>query len=149
MEVILFENVQNLGSVGDTVNVKPGFARNYLIPQGKAMPATPEALAAVEARRADLDRQDLQARDAAQAKAEKLEGMSVTVVRKVGEEGKLFGSVGSADLVEAIAEFGVEVTRHEVLLPEGPLRQVGEYDVKIQLHMDVQTQIKVEVVGED
>ncbi len=149
MEVILFETVQNLGSIGDTVNVKPGFARNYLIPQGKAMPATREALAAVEARRADLDRQDLQARDAAQAKAEKLEGMSVTVARKAGEEGKLFGSVGTADLVQVIAESGVEVTRHEVLLPEGPLRQVGEYDIQIRLHTDVQTQIKVEVVGED
>ena len=149
MEVILFETVQNLGSVGDTVNVKPGFARNFLIPQGKAMPATPEALAAVQTRRAELEEQETEARDAAQAKAEKIEGMTVTVARKAGEEGKLFGSVGTADLVEAIAESGIEVTRHEVLLPDGALRQVGEYDVQVRLHSDVHAQIKVEVVGED
>ena len=149
MEVILFDTVQNLGSVGDTVNVKPGFARNFLIPQGKAMPATPEALTAVEARRAELEQQEAEACDAAQAKAEKIEGMAVTVARKAGEEGKLFGSVGTADLVEAIAESGIEVTRHEVLLPDGALRQVGEYDVQVRLHSDVQAQIKVEVVGED
>ena len=149
MEVILFEIVQNLGSVGDTVNVKPGFARNFLIPQGKAMPATPEALAAVQTRRAELEEQETEARDAAQAKAEKIEGMTVTVARKAGEEGKLFGSVGTADLVEAIAESGIEVTRHEVLLPDGALRQVGEYDVQVRLHSDVHAQIKVEVVGED
>lgn len=149
MEVILFETVQSLGNVGDTVNVKPGFARNYLIPQGKAMPATPEALAAVETRRAELDQQEADTRDAAQVKAEKIEGMTVTVARKAGEEGKLFGSVGTADLVEAIAEAGIEVTRHEVLLPDGALRQVGEYDVQVRLHTDVHAQIKVEVVGED
>ena len=146
MEVILFETVQSLGTVGDTVNVKPGFARNFLIPQGKAVPATPEALAAVELRRAELEAQEGQAREVAQVKAEKLEGMSVTVARKAGEEGKLFGSVGTSDLVEALAESGVEVTRHEVLLPDGALRQVGEYDIQLRLHTDVEAQIKVEVV---
>ena len=149
MEVILFETVQNLGSVGDKVNVKPGFARNYLIPQGKAVPATEEALTAVEARRAELEQQEEQVRAGARAKAEQLEGMSVKVMRKAGEEGRLFGSVGAADIAEAVRESGVEVTRHEVLLPNGALRQVGEFDIQIRLHMDVQTEIKVEVVGED
>ena len=149
MEVILFETVQNLGNVGDTVNVKPGFARNYLIPQGKAVPATAKALAALEARRAELEHHEDQARAAAQAKADQLEGMSLKITRKAGEEGKLFGSVGTADLAEAIAASGTEITRHEVLLPDGALRQVGEYDIQIRLHTDVQTEIKVEVVGED
>ena len=149
MEVILFETVQNLGSVGDTVNVKPGFARNYLIPQGKAVPATEEAMAAVEARRAELEQQEEQVRAEAQARADQVKDMHVKVTRKAGEEGRLFGSVGAADVAEAIGESGVEVTRHEVLLPNGALRQVGEFDVQIRLHMDVQTEIKVEVVGED
>lgn len=149
MEVILFETVQNLGSVGDKVNVKPGFARNYLIPQGKAAPATEQALAVVEARRAELEQLEEQARTAAQTKADQLQGLSLKVVRKAGEEGRLFGSVGAVDLMEAIGEAGgVEVTRHEVLLPDGALRQVGEYDIQIRLHTDVQTEIKVEVVGE-
>ena len=148
MQVILFETVQNLGSIGDTVNVKPGFARNYLIPQGKAVPATPEALAAVEARRVELVTQEDEARVAAQAKAEQLDGMSVTIAGKAGEEGKLFGSVGTVDIVEAVGESGVEVTRHEVLLPDGALRQVGEYDIQVRFHTDVHAQIKVNVVGE-
>lgn len=149
MEVILFETVQNLGSVGDTVNVKPGYARNYLIPQGKAVPATEEALTAVEARRVELEQQEEQVRASARAKADQLEGMSVKVMRKAGEEGRLFGSVGAADIAEAVRESGVEVSRHEVLLPNGALRQVGEFDIQIRPHMDVQAEIKVEVVGED
>lgn len=149
MEVILFETVQNLGGVGDRVDVKPGFARNFLIPQGKAAPATEGALAVVEERRAELVRQEVGLREVAQAKADKLSGMIVTVARKAGEEGKLFGSVGPADLVAAIAEQGVTVTRHEVLLPDGVLRQVGEYDVQLRLHTDIQTEIKVNVVGEE
>ena len=149
MEVILFETVQNLGSVGDTVNVKPGYARNYLIPQGKAVPATADALAAVEERRAELEQQEAETRVAAQARAEQIEGLAVTVTRKAGEEGKLFGSVSTADLVESIAQSGIEVTRHEVLLPDGALRQLGDYDVQVRLHSDVFAQIKVNLVGEE
>ena len=148
MEVILFETVQNLGRVGDQVKVKPGYARNFLIPQGKAALATPEAVAKVEARRAELEQQEAEQLSAAKVKAEQIEGKSFTIARKAGEEGKLFGSVGTTDLVDAMAEDGVEVTRHEVLLPDGPLRQIGEYDIQLRLHTDVEANIHVSVVAD-
>ncbi len=148
MEIILYESVSNLGTVGDRVNVKPGYARNYLLPQGKAVPATPENLAIAEAKRAELEKHEAELCGAAKAVAETLDGMSLSIARKAGEEGKLFGSVGTADLVEAIAAAGTEITRHDIQLPDGALRQIGEYDIEIRLHADVCCQVHVSVVPE-
>jgi large subunit ribosomal protein L9 len=149
MDVILFESVPNLGTVGDTVRVKPGYARNYLIPQGKAVPATPENRAEVESRRADLEKHEAEVLSAARAKAEGLTGLEVTIARKAGEEGKLFGSVGTVDIVEAIGEQGIALARHNVQLPEGALRQVGGFDIEIRLHPEVQVTVRVDVVAEE
>jgi large subunit ribosomal protein L9 len=148
MEVILFETVQNLGRVGDQVKVKPGYARNFLLPQGKAALATPEAAKAVEGRRAELEKQEAGQRADAQTKADSISGKSFTLARKAGDEGRLFGSVGAADLVEALAQAGVELTRHEILLPDGPMRQLGDYEVAVRLHFEVETTINVSVVAE-
>lgn len=148
MQVILLQKVQNVGELGETVDVKSGFARNYLIPQGMAAPATPENVAAFEQRRAELERQQAEALAAAQARAESLSGMAVTISRKAGEEGKLFGSVGTQDIADAIAEAGVPVEKHEVRLPEGPLRETGDYDIDIQLYSDVKATVAVTVAPE-
>jgi large subunit ribosomal protein L9 len=148
MEVILFESVLNLGTIGDRVNVKPGYARNYLIPQGKAVPATAENVAALETRRVELEKQEAEIVAAAQAKVQKLEGLAVEIAQMCGDEGKLFGSVGTQDIVSAVAEAGVEIARHDVHMPEGAIRQTGEYDIEVQLHSDVSTSIKVTVVPE-
>ncbi|NIR31178.1 MAG: 50S ribosomal protein L9 [Gammaproteobacteria bacterium] len=148
MQVILLQKVQNVGELGETVDVKSGFARNYLIPQGMAAPATPENVAAFEQRRAELERQQAEALAAAQARAESLSGMAVTISRKAGEEGKLFGSVGTQDIAEAITEAGVPVEKHEVRLPEGSLRQTGDYEIDIQLYSDVKATVGVTVAPE-
>ncbi|MBS37616.1 MAG: 50S ribosomal protein L9 [Thiotrichales bacterium] len=148
MEVILFETVQNLGRVGDQVKVKPGYARNYLIPQRKAALATPEAVAAVEERRAEFEKEEAAARAQADERAAALSGHAIHLVRKAGDEGKLFGSVGSGDLVEALGEAGFEVTRHEVLMPDGPMRQIGEFEVSLRLHTDVEATIQVTITAE-
>lgn len=149
MQVILLEAVENLGKLGDTVKVKPGYARNYLLPQGKAMPATKENLAEVEAHRAELERQEAEALAAAKARAEQLEGREVTVVRKAGDEGKLFGSVGPADIAEALSAEGVEVERQEIRLPADTIRQTGEYSIGVHLHVDVETTITLHVVADE
>ncbi len=149
MQVILLETVENLGKLGDTVKVKPGYARNYLLPQGKAMPATKENLAEVEAHRAELERQEAEALAAAKARAEQLEGREVTVVRKAGDEGKLFGSVGPADIAEALSAEGVEVERQEIRLPADTIRQTGEYSIGVHLHVDVETTITLHVVADE
>ena len=148
MQVILFETVQNLGRVGDKVRVKPGYARNFLIPQGKAQLATPAAAAAVEERRAELEQQEAAQRDEAQTKADSISGRSFSIARKAGEEGKLFGSVAAQDVADALTEAGVQASRHEVMLPEGPIRQTGEYEITLRLHYDVETSITVNVVAE-
>ncbi len=149
MQVILLETVENLGKLGDTVKVKPGYARNYLLPQGKAMPATKENLAEVEAHRAELERQEAEALAAAKARAEQLEGREVTVARKAGDEGKLFGSVGPADIAEALSAEGVEVERQEIRLPADTIRQTGEYSIGVHLHVDVETTITLHVVADE
>lgn len=149
MQVILLEAVENLGKLGDTVKVKPGYARNFLLPQGKAMPATKENLAEVEAHRAELERQEAEALAAARARAEQLEGREVTVVRKAGDEGKLFGSVGPADIAEALSKEGVEVERQEIRLPADTIRQTGEYSIGIHLHAEVETAITLQVVADE
>ncbi len=149
MQVILLERVQNLGELGDSVKVKSGYARNYLIPQGRAVIATPENLAEFEAGRAELERQEAQVLAAVQARAEALEGTQVTLARKTGEEGKLFGSVGPQDVADALTEAGTPVARHEVRLLNDTLRQVGEHEVGVHLHADVEASITVHIVAEE
>ena len=149
MQIILLEAVENLGKLGDTVKVKPGYARNFLLPQGKAVPATRENLAEVEARRAELERQEAEALALAKSRAEKLEGVQVTVARKAGDEGKLFGSVGPVDIAEVLAAAGAEVERHEVRIPVDSIRQVGEYPIIIHLHAEVEANITLNVVAEE
>ncbi len=149
MQVILLEAVENLGKLGDTVKVKPGYARNFLLPQGKAMPATRENLAEIEAHRAELERQEAEALAMAKARVEELEGREVVVVRKAGDEGKLFGSVGPADIVEALAKQGAEVERQEIRLPVDTIRQTGEYSIGLHLHAEVETTILLRVVADE
>ncbi|HXH01892.1 MAG TPA: 50S ribosomal protein L9 [Candidatus Competibacteraceae bacterium] len=148
MEVILLQKVANLGNLGDRVKVKPGYGRNYLIPQGKATEATAANIAKFEARRAELERKAAEALATAQARAEKLAELIVTLSVKAGNEGRLFGSVGPADIAEAVSAAGIELKKHEVRMAGGPIRQVGEYDVDIHLYADVDTQIRVNVVAE-
>ncbi|MDH5191572.1 MAG: 50S ribosomal protein L9 [Gammaproteobacteria bacterium] len=150
MEVILLEKVDNLGNLGDKVNVKAGFGRNFLIPGGKALPATEENLKDLEARRAELEKIAAEALAAAQARADKINALgSVTIASKAGDEGKLFGSIGTSDIVEAMAAAGVEITKQEIRLPEGPIREVSETEIAIHLHTDVNAAINVIVVAED
>jgi large subunit ribosomal protein L9 len=148
MEVILLEKIENLGVMGDKVNVKPGYGRNYLIPTGKAAPATEANIAAFEARRADLEKAAAETLAAAEARRDRLVDMNITITAKAGDEGKLFGSIGTADIADAINATGVMVERHEVRLPTGAFRQVGEYDVELHLHSDVNTTIKLTIAAE-
>jgi len=148
MEVILLEKVSNLGNLGEKVNVRPGYGRNFLIPQGKAVSATEENVAAFEARRAELEKAAAETLAAAQARAEKLEGLTVTIAQKAGDEGKLFGSVGTQDIAEACTAAGVEVAKSEVRMPTGSIRDLGEFDIDVQLHGDVTATIKVAIVAE-
>jgi large subunit ribosomal protein L9 len=143
MEVILLQKVDNVGGIGDLVRVKSGFARNYLIPQGKATLATPENKAKFESRRAELEAKAAAELAAAQARAKKLEGIVLKIEMQAGAEGKLFGSVGTVDIAEEIAKRGVEVERSEVRLPDGPLRVVGEHTIDLHLHADVNVELKV------
>jgi large subunit ribosomal protein L9 len=149
MEIILLEKVHKLGALGDRVNVKPGFGRNYLIPSGKAVSATADNIAKFDARRAELEKQQQEAMAEATARAEKLNETTVSIARKAGEEGKLFGSVGTADIAEAVTATGVELAKQEIRLPEGPIRSIGEIELDVQLHADVTATIKVNVVAEE
>lgn len=148
MEVILLEKVANLGALGTKVNVKPGYGRNFLIPQGKAVPATKGNLEAFEARRADLERQEAEILSAAQARAEQLATLAVVIAAKSGDEGKLFGSVGTRDIAEAVTTAGVAISKLEVRLPNGALRNTGEYKIALQLHSDVVAEVAVTIVAE-
>jgi large subunit ribosomal protein L9 len=148
MEVILLEKIENLGVMGDKVNIKPGYGRNYLIPKGKAAPATEANIAAFEARRAELEKVAAETLAAAGARRDRLADMNITITAKAGDEGKLFGSIGTADIADAINAAGVTVERHEVRLPEGAYRQVGEYEVQLHLHTDVNTTIKLTIAAE-
>ncbi len=145
MEIILLQKVDNVGGIGDLVRVKSGYARNYLIPQGKATLATPENKAKFELRRAELEAKAAAELGAAQARAKKLEGLVLKIEMQAGAEGKLFGSVGTVDISEAIAKHGVEVERSEIRLPDGPLRSVGDHQVVLHLHTDVDVEIKIVV----
>jgi large subunit ribosomal protein L9 len=148
MQVILLEKVVNLGGLGDVVKVKDGFARNFLLPQGKARRATPENLAEFEKKRAELERAQSAALVAAQEKAAKLEGLMVQITQKAGVDGRLFGSVTNFDIVEALKAQGFEVERAMIRLPQGPLKTVGDHSVAVALHTDVLVHIKVSVLGE-
>lgn len=149
MEVILLDKITHLGGLGDKVNVKSGFARNYLFPQGKAVMATKDNLAAFEARRAELEAKIAAELSAAEDRAAKLQALgTVTIATKAGDEGKLFGSIGTRDIADAIKAAGVEVAKSEVRLPTGALRNVGEYDIAIHVHADVNTTIKLVIAAE-
>ena len=149
MQVILLQRIVNLGKLGETVDVKPGYGRNFLIPQGKALPATAANIEKFEARRAELEAAEAEELSAAQSRADALTDVNVIMRAKSGDEGKLFGSIGTRDIAEALTNSGLEVDRSEVKLPEGSLRQVGEYNVDIQLHHDVTATILVTILSED
>ncbi len=149
MEVILLDKVQNLGALGDQVNVRPGYARNFLIPRGKAVMATAANREHFEARRQELEKIAADALAAAQARGEKVDGQSVEIACRAGDEGKLFGSVGTADIAEAIsAVAGIVIEKQEVRLPEGHMRNVGEFPVELQLHAEVAATITVNIIPE-
>lgn len=149
MEVILLENVANLGTLGDKVNVRPGYGRNYLVPQKKAVPATKENVEVFEARRAELEKAAAEALAAARARAEQIAALGQVIIRaQAGEEGKLFGSVAVADIADAVTAAGIELEKREVNLPEGPIRLTGEYEVELQLHAEVAQPINLVVEAE-
>ena len=148
MDIILLEKVANLGALGDRIKVKPGYARNFLIPKGKATEATPANLARFEARRAELERIADETLSQAKTRAAQLAELIVTLSVKTGSEGRLFGSVGAADIANAVSAAGIELSKHEVRLSTGPIRQIGEYDVDLHLHSEVKTQIRVNIIAE-
>lgn len=149
MEVILLDNVGSLGGLGDRVDVKPGYGRNFLIPQGKAVPATPENVEKFEARRAELEAAAAATLDAAQKRAEGIQALEqVQIAATAGEEGKLFGSVGTRDIAEALTAAGCDTDKAEVRLPDGAIRELGEYEIMIQLHAEVATTANIAIVAE-
>lgn len=148
MDVILLEKVQNLGDLGEVVVVKPGYGRNYLLPNRKAVPATKENREYFEARRAELEKTAAEALSQAQTRKEQIDGNTVTVTAKTGDEGKLFGSVGPADIVDALAGMGITVQKREIRMHEGPIRFIGEHAVEVNLHPEVSAQLNVKVVAE-
>ena len=147
MQIILLEKVVNLGQLGDVVKVKNGYARNFLVPNGKAKRATPENLAEFEKRRADLEKQQADILTQAQARAEKLNGMMVQISQKAGVDGKLFGSVTNADIAEALKAQGFEISKAEIRMPDGPLKQVGDHELTLAMHSNVPAMIKVSALG--
>ncbi len=149
MQVILLEKVGKLGDLGDQVAVKAGFGRNYLIPYGKAVPATAANITDFEARRAELEKAAAIKRGGADARAAQLAEVAITITANAGEGGKLFGSIGTRDIADAITAAGVEVNKSEVRLPTGVIRDLGEYEVDLQLHSDVTQSVKLSVVPED
>jgi large subunit ribosomal protein L9 len=149
MNVILLDKVENLGDIGDLVTVKPGYGRNFLLPQGKATLATKDNIAAVEARRAELEKAAAEELAAAKDRAKLIDGMELVVPANAGEEGKLFGSVGPIDICDAFEKVGVDVERSEVRMPEGPIHELGEYEIGVHLHADVNVNINLKVVAED
>jgi len=148
MEVILLDNIGKLGGLGDKVTVKPGYGRNYLVPYGLAVPATKDNIEAFEAQRAELEAQAAERKAEAEARAEQLNDIELSLVSKAGDEGKLFGSIGPRDLADAISSAGIDIAKSEVRMPTGPIRQTGEYDIAIHLHAEVNTTVRVVVVAE-
>lgn len=148
MQIILMEKITNLGQLGDVVNVKSGFARNFLIPQGKAKRATEQTIAEFQSKRAELEKKQAAALAAAQAVAAKLDGLLVQITQKTGSDGKLFGSVSNANIAEALAGLGFTIERSMIRMPNGQLKQVGDYPLTVSLHSDVTANITVSVLGE-
>lgn len=148
MQVILLENIDKLGNLGDLVDVKAGFARNFLLPQKKAEPATKDNVEAFEQRRAELEKIQAEARASAATRASKLEGAVVTIEARAGTEGKLFGSIGTEDIRSAISDAVVAVEKKEIRMPDGPLRSIGEHEISLHLHSDVDVSVVVQVVAE-
>lgn len=148
MELILIQKVKNLGNLGDQVSVKAGYGRNYLVPYGKAVPATKSNIEAFEGRRDEYEDKARQSLSAADTRRDKLETGEVTIAANASAEGKLYGSVGPAEIAEAFTAAGIPVEKSEVVLGEGPLRRVGEFEVDVRLHADVQVQVKVNIVAE-
>lgn len=147
MDVILLEKVENLGNIGDKVSVKPGYGRNFLLPQGKAALCTKANLAEVEARRAELEKAAAEEFSAAKARADLIDGMSLVIQANVGAEGKLFGSVGPIDIEEAFEKVGVEVARSEIRMPDGPIHETGDFSIGLHLHTDINVEVNVKVVA--
>lgn len=147
MQVILMEKVTNLGQLGDMVNVKPGYGRNFLIPRGKAVPATEANRKKFEERRADLERLAGETLSEAQARQARFDKQVITISAQSGEEGKLFGSIGTVDIVEALQKAGFEVNKQELRLPSGPIRTLGEHSVRLHLHPDVDAEIVISVIA--
>ena len=148
MELILLEKVQNLGDLGEKVNVKPGFGRNYLVPQGKAVPATAENIAMFETRRAELEAAAMERLGGAEARQAAIAGLEIEITANASEEGKLYGSIGPREIADAVTAAGHSLNKSEVIQGEGPIRNTGEFDVLVSLHADVETTIKVTVLAE-
>ncbi|MFM2006843.1 MAG: hypothetical protein RLZZ09_2498 [Pseudomonadota bacterium] len=148
MEIILLEKIPNLGGLGDKVSVKPGYGRNYLIPQGKAVVASAEKIEQFEQRRAELEKKAADTLAAAQSRSATISALKVTITHKAGDEGRLYGSIGTRDIAEAVTAAGVAVEKSEVRLPMGPIRHIGEYEIGIQLHGDVVAILPLTVAAE-
>jgi large subunit ribosomal protein L9 len=148
MNIILLEKIRNLGALGDEVKVKPGYARNYLLPYRKAVIANEANRATFEAKRIELEKHQTEVLSAAQARAEKLNGASISISAKAGDEGKLFGSVGAREIADALTAAGMPIERSEVLLPEGPIKELGTHDIELALHPEVTVSITVSVAAE-
>ena len=147
MNVILLESVENVGGIGDLVKVKPGFGRNYLLPQGKAALATPENIKQIEARRADLEKAAAEERGKAETRAAAINGVELVITANAGSEDKLFGSVGPIDIAEALAAIQIEVERSEIRMADGPIHELGEFPVGVHLHSDVDAELLVRVIA--
>ena len=149
MNVILLDTVENLGAIGDLVSVNPGYGRNYLIPSGKAALATHDNLKEFETRRADLEKVAAEELSAAKARAELVQGMELVIPANVGSEGKLFGSVGPIDIAEAFSKVGVDASRAEIRMPDGPIHETGDFTIGLHLHADINVEVTVKVVPEE
>ena len=149
MEVILLEKIDRLGGLGDLVNVKSGYARNFLLPKGVAKLATPENVAEIEARRAELEAQAAETLKAAEARRDQLNELNISITAKSATEGKLFGSIGNSDIADAVTAAGVELAKREVRLPDGPIRVAGDFEIILHLHTDVDATLKLTIVGDE
>lgn len=149
MEVILLEKIDRLGGLGDLVNVKAGYARNYLLPKGVAKLATAENVAEIEARRAELEKQATESLKVSEDRRDKINELSISITAKSATEGKLFGSIGNTDIADAVTAAGVELAKREVRLPDGPIRVAGDYEITLHLHADVNATLKLTIIGEE
>jgi len=149
MNVILLDNIENLGSIGDLVTVKPGYGRNFLIPQGKAALATPANVKAIDVRRAELEKAAAEEHATAQSRARAIKGVELVIPANAGSEGKLFGSVGPIDIAEALSNVQIEVERSEIRMPDGPIHDLGEFTIGVHLHSEINVDVAVRIVAEE